>query len=117
MTYQEFKRNYKEVTKQMQDYFEIKPEFRIMLNNIIESRFEELTNNLTTYEIFELQRLVCEIESINNKNNKNLNTKEINKLIDIKINKKEKNLNKKEVNNTYSKHKLYKLRSLKIKKQ
>ncbi len=112
MIYQEFKRKYTEVTRQMQDYFETKQEFRIMLSNIIENRFKELTNSLKDYEIFELQRIICEIESIN----KNLDINEINKIIDKRINKQENNLNKNN-NKTYSKHKLYKLRSLKLKKQ
>ncbi|MBR3161385.1 MAG: hypothetical protein IKF19_01480 [Bacilli bacterium] len=110
MTYQDYKKNYTEVTRQMQDYFETMPQFRIILDNIIGKSYEELTKYFENYEIFKLTTTICEIESKKNKLNQSMNVIEINKIIKNKINK------IKENNSYYSKHNLYKLRSIKINK-
>ena len=83
----------------MQDYYEITSEFRTKIISIMQNRYKELKEILKNVEIYELHRIIYEIESIKNKT---LNDNEINKIIDKQIetiNKK----NKKETNdNSYS---------------
>lgn len=111
MNFDYFINHYKEVTKQMQDYYKITPEFRLRLNEIINNRFEELIEKINLAKIFELQSYVCDLESIKNRKKESLSDIEINKIIDNII-EHPKDYNER----NYSKHKLYKLRALKLKK-
>lgn len=117
MSFQNYSKKYKEVTKQMEDYFEIKPEFRTKINSIIKNRFEEINKFLNNYEIFELHKIIYEAENTKNIENKSLNSYEINQFIDnIIVNKQIQNKKiTKNNDQNYSKHKLYKLRALKLK--
>ena len=110
MSYQNYKRKYTEVTRQMQDYYKTPQEFRKRLDKIIENIYEELIKNIKDYEIFKLYNIICEVESTKKTD---INNEEITQIIKNYINS---ITNKSNSNKSYSKHKLYKLRAQKINK-
>ncbi len=114
MTYQEFLINYNEVNKQMQDYFKIRSDFKGKIYIIMQKKYKELKISLNDFEIFELHRTIYELESNKNKNNETLENEEIIQIINNRINRINKTNIEYSNNNYYSKHKLYKIRSLKI---